>query len=361
LNLIPDRPFASRIHQPLVRLADLDLRMRLHANCARLDRRIRRGHALLAGIRWETGLSDGAPLARELIQTRALVVEQLAADAFDVMRLMNAAGPLAARARSEEDPFFAGLAGAVDADVLAMRLPYRSCRELSLEVPRFGEGERLDPDPMRQAFAVRGRWFAAPSTTSAHERLLRLQAMARDNLSYGAALLRYRFLALARSTGLKPEEVFELAMRDLGRIAGGEEWDPSSPAPVLPDRRPPARWTLGSLEAWAAGDGPVRTQHASAVWVSGSGPLTGVIPPRSHDADPGTPEILLLRHPTVEAVARANIGSIIVAMGGNRLCHAAMIARAKGLPALFGAEPYWPILRPGARLRLEADGTILAD
>ncbi|MFO7566229.1 MAG: hypothetical protein R6X02_26540 [Enhygromyxa sp.] len=60
--------------------------------------------------------------------------------------------------------------------------------------------------------------------------------------------------------------------------------------------------------------------------------------------------------PTVDAIAALPAGSLIIAAGGTALCHAALVARGRGVVGLFDAGPEVASLEPGDVVRLGRDG-----
>jgi hypothetical protein len=362
LNRVPDRPVLLRLVQSLVRLADLELRLLPGGYLSRMQKRLETSHGLLLDVPLPGTGGQVAELARMILALRGSVLEHPAADFFDVAYMMNALRIRGKDGLGRFDPFLMALGRNEASGELAMRFPYRATREYALELPRAGEAGGYDAGAMRQAYADRMRWIPQAGG-GRNDMLLRLQALARDSLSYGVALMRLGYLELGAALGTTREATFSLRQRDLEMLAAGGAL-PRTLATETPvtaaSGLPPTRMSLGDLEARAAGDTGLAQPEGRGFWVSGHGPKQGVVVGGSNDVVPvedGCP-IRVAQHPTVEDAMRAAPGTVVVALGGNRLCHAAVVLQERGIDALFGAEPYRDLLREGTRVRLAADGTV---
>jgi hypothetical protein len=290
-------------------------------------------------------------------RTLDLVTQRLAPDFLD-------AGLVASAVRGEDDPL--GQADPVlralgrgpdGVQEIAERLPYRSVREWALEHSRLGEAA-AGRSGMARAFAARDACF--PQERSARGRSGRLLALARDNLSFGVALLRMDLAAVEAALGLPVGAVHRYDWPTIGTAAEtGRAPAPTDP-PVRPDPCLPSRFTLGHLERWVAGDRDAAPGSALGFWVSGRGPIEGRVVDRDvPGAPPGETPIRVVVHPDVREMASMPEGGVVVALAGNRLSHAAQVLRDRGIPALFGAEAFRTVVQPGRRVRLEPDGRIV--
>jgi hypothetical protein len=353
------RPVRLRLLRPLLRLANLGLWLRRAAGVRRLEGRIAAGQARLleqGASRADGGRATAGALAEETRLLRELILDRLVRDVFDVGLLMGAGGMGPTAAATNADPFLAGLADPAAGSALAERFPYRSLADYALDVPRFGEREGVGETELLAAFALRDRWFqGAPSGRAAG--LRRLQALARDNLSVGVALLRLRSLELGRALGLDAERVLELRFADLRLLAQGEPPPrPAGPRSRVVERLP-ARISLEALEALAIGV-VARDDDARPSWVSGGGPVSGTVVADVAEGAGSAGGVWVVEHPTVEAALRIPPSMTLVALGGNRLCHAALVLQGRGIRALFGAAKYRSVLQPGAVVELAADGAV---
>jgi hypothetical protein len=347
-----------RLLRPAVRLANLGLRLRCAAGVRRLERNIAEGQARIleqGASRSGGGRPPASAIAAEALALRELILVRLARDVFDVGLLMGAGGMGPTAAATNADPFLAGLADPAAAPALAERFPYRSLADHALDLPRFGEREGVGETELLAAFARRERWFRSAPTGRAAG-LRRLQALARDNLSAGVALLRLRILELGRALGLDAERVLELRSVDLRTLARGEPPRPAGRRSRVVEPLP-ARISLEALEALAMGGG-IRDDDARPHWVSGGGPVSGTVVADVACGAGTAGGVWVVEHPTVEAARRIPPSMTLVALGGNRLCHAALVLQGRGIRAMFGAARYRSVLQPGAVVELAADGTV---
>ncbi|MFK8000424.1 MAG: hypothetical protein AB8H86_12560 [Polyangiales bacterium] len=109
----------------------------------------------------------------------------------------------------------------------------------------------------------------------------------------------------------------------------------------------PGSLTLAQLERYAL-DGPsglVKRAETMGVWIGAPAPGEYVV----------GDTLTLVDVPTPQRMAEAAVGQLIVARRGSRLCHGALVAKERGVPALFAVgDVGWP---PGCRVALRDDGT----
>jgi hypothetical protein len=362
LNRLPRRPVADLLLRPFAWWQRLGWRLRPSGPLDRLDAAIREAHGLLldAAGPAEPPATDVPAAWARCRRTLELVAGRAGRDFLDAGLLHGtiARGPDDAL---PADPVLAAAGRGPEAvRALAGILPYRGLREWALEQPRLGEPD-ADRRAMARAFAARDAHL--PTADAPAARAGALLARARDNLSFGVAMLRLDLAALGARIGLPEGAVFRCRREDLAAaVASGDAPVPAA-APPAPDPRLPPRFTLARLESWVAGDRDPAPDPAAAFWVSGSGPLAGRIvapaAPDVPDAGAGETPIRVVRHPEVRDVLDVPAGTVVVALAGNRLSHAAQVLRDRGIPALFGAEAFRDLLVPGRRVRLEADGRVV--
>jgi len=197
-------------------------------------------------------------------------------------------------------------------------LGFRALPDLALERPRFAE--------------IAGRVVEAPASIQAPPlpadpvaALAALRSRARTVLAVHAAGLRASLVASHDASLDIPEEV---------------------------DAAAPNTLTLAQLESWAGEGVPPRSEASGAsrgVWIGESRELERTV-------GSGAESIVVLDLPTVEVVSSLASGTVVLAAGGTALCHAALVCRQKGIPAVFGAGEAVRALAPGTRVRLRRDG-----
>lgn len=359
LNRVPRHPATDLLVRPFASWLRLGWRLWPGRPLGRLDAAIRETHALLldAAGRHESPAADVPEAWARCRRTRDLVAGRVARDFLDAGLLQGTIGR-APDAALPADPVLAAAGRGPEAvRALAGTLPYRGLREWALEQPRLGE---LDADrpAMTRAFAARDACFAAANASAT--RAGTLLALARDNLSFGVALLRLDLVALGNRFGLPEGTVFRYRWEDLTAAVTTGDLPPPTVVPTAPDPRLPPRFTLARLEAWAAGDRDLAPDASAGFWVSGTGPVTGRVVPfdGALTASDDRP-IRVVRHPEVRDVVNVPDDVVVVALAGNRLSHAAQVLRDRGIPGLFGADAFQDRLVSGRRVRLEADGRIV--
>lgn len=136
--------------------------------------------------------------------------------------------------------------------------------------------------------------------------------------------------------------------REVARLAClREDW---GPLPSVPARR--ESYSMQTLELEGIGGQAIEEarRESRGTWVSGSGPIEGQLSPT-----PSPGAIWVVPKATPELAAHWDDCAAIVCATGGMLSHLAMVARAQGKPALFGAGP---LPEGGKRVRLEASGQI---
>lgn len=320
-NRLPARPLAALLVTPFARLERALAPLRVRGLCRALDQRLRRLEAKLPGPVAD-GL-DPRALARAALDRRAALLGEPAEIACAVS-LLVADRP--GRRGADPDPLLASLACGEDPSVHG----WRGLPDLALDRPRLGVGApptHLDAGPLPEP----------PDAALAD-----LRGRVRQVLAAHAFHLRVVIVRLGeRAERAAP---FELGVRDLERLASGHDAKVPSPPEADPDA--PTEITLAGLEAWAATGSPR----------PGTGARRGAWAGAPEHVRVGVEEAVVVDAPTVEDVQRLEEGRLLVAASGSPLCHAGLVARARGARALFGAGPAVLALPEGARIEIGRDG-----
>lgn len=332
------RPYASRVPPgpstvlagPLLRVHRMLLPLRRRRLVQALDARLRPLEARLPSL--PAGGLDPAAAAGEALSRRQVLLGEPARVAVAAALLQGLEG----RPGTDPDPLLALVAQGELRRVAAAGLGWRGLPDLALERPRVGElaGTITVPESLQSP--------ALPDDPG--EAIAQLRGRARQVLAAHAAGLR---AALLQVGGDAP---FAWSVEALGQLAAHEPV--TAPTPIVEDEASaPATLTLAALEAWA-GEGrvppPPGVESRAGIWVG-----------RPEDAEAtvaGPDGLVVLGLPTAHEIGELPAGSLVLAAGGTALCHAALVARQRGLRALFGAGDAVRGLQPGERIRLKRDG-----
>jgi len=225
----------------------------------------------------------------------------------------------------------------VDMDDLARTWSFRGQPDLSLEVPRIGEGRfALEPP-------------AAPSSQHAGG----LRGRARVALAWHAWRLREAMLALGDATGRT--DVFEWSTAEIERLADSGELPPRSAEVGAPTDALPSQLDVAGLEAWVATGRPTQgSRRGEAVSLLGAPPAwEGVL----GDVGELRDGAVRLAIPDPAVIVRLEPGCQLLIAHGAELSHGALLARARGLTGFMGLGPGLLEVPEGIRLRIEADGS----
>lgn len=400
LNKVVQRPVVHALFTPLLKLRALSCRLRLGRRLDRVEGRLRDAETwLISFLEAQDPARDGPveERARRVLDLRAGLLRHAIPPQLALGFLQRAcySGDQGANPKAAQvDAVFRALGKGESLASISRSHPYRSLQDYALDRPRVAErvaeeeGGALQPRDLRDrfvdAFQARVAESAAGDETAPLDVLARLQAKARDLHSFWTAHLRVAFLELSEQLypdqGLQAKErlsVFELSTEQLREISRGDDVAslPSPSSPMTPggeQSRPASSPTLGltltlaGLERCAAGDGvDPGSLPTSAYWVCGGGDFLGevVSSPTSPVSAAGHRPVLVFERATLAELLPAvghNPGALVVVLGGNRLCHAAIILAEMRVDALFGAAEYADLLRLGARLRFGADGVVAA-
>jgi len=356
---VVDRPLRRLLGIPTLRLSRLRLRFRLGRTLVALDRDL----ATLESDLPDAGL--GVSEVQRAVDAAVLVLarrDELLGPPADIAvavtllsqfmrgRIASEAGHLEA---DETDPLFRYLAGegAGEPDWAEVRrqFPWRALPDLALERPRLNEGRAYEGPPPLEAPPLAADSLAA---------LVQLRGRARQVTAWYAVRLRRAYLELGRVTGRV--DVFNWRLEEVAALARG-----ASPPEIRKEAEPgeldyPSTLTLEALEAWAGESVPVQGEppgRASGNWIGPPRELRGVVADAG-DAGGEESPVLVLNTPTASALAAVPRGWAVVAAGGSALCHAALVARQRGIPALFCAGPGVLSFQRGQVLTIDKKGRI---
>ena len=353
-NLVSDAPVRRLLSLPIHRLGRLWLRARIGSRIAWMQSELERWQ--LEPIRIEASPSQSPrEAAEQILELRKRLVEGPGAIAVAVSLLDQAwRGKGSKTPKILGDALLSDLAAGVDSDELARRHPRRAIPDLALERPRLGETRASEPLPAPPDSPP------GASPRGIDEELAFLRGRARVLLSEYAAELRHAHLRLGRL--LQRDDVFEITEEALRELAESNV----ASSPPLPCRgrqqSVPLTVRLIDLERWAAhGEfvaGLETQRKQGGFWAGDPQPCEGVVaPPDEPWVGEGRP-VVIVDVPTVELMASIANDFVVVARAGTRLCHAAMIARERGIIALFGAGDAVLELSVGDRVRLHRSGTV---
>jgi hypothetical protein len=190
-----------------------------------------------------------------------------------------------------------------------------------------------------------------------------------------SAKLRFAYLELG--TALGNADVFGMPISAIKELAAGGKSvtvPANSPGSENARQAPAGLVSLGDLERWAGEGRPdspvaaVSRAGRTGIWIGEPVEFEGVafrpepgLSDASFDAGPvGQPVIWFLDAPDVMAIAAVPVGVPVVAASGSALCHAALVARARGVPALFQAGESTRSIVTGQRVRLTRSGRVLS-
>jgi len=353
-NLVSDVPIRQLLALPFHRWGRLLLKARMRSRLARL-RAVLDRLAKEPVARGDSSLQSPQDAARRILDLRKRIVEGPGAMAVAVALLEGAwRGKRATTPRVAGDPLLLDLAAGMDLRDVAKRHPRRAIPDLVLERPRLGEG--LGPiEAPAHAEAVPE---ASPKTID--DQLAFLRGRARVLLADYAAELRSAYLQLGRLLG--QDDVFELTEAMLENLASGNAASLPPIARGEGGQPVPLRVSLLDLERWAS-FGTVAMQAAgevsnAAFWVGDPAECECVVVHPNEAAPCEARPLVVVDVPTVDLLASVAKDVVVVARGGTRLCHAAMIARERGIAALFGAGDAVAELAPGDRVRVRKEGRV---
>ncbi|MEM9067179.1 MAG: PEP-utilizing enzyme [Myxococcota bacterium] len=340
-NRVAKRPLRAFLSEPRYRLVRRVLRFRRSSLAQRV------GEAITELERAEFSppveAADRAEAAAQAMEARRAVLE--AAPVAVAAGMLEALG---VRSSTGGDPLMEALAEGQSDDEIARRFPDRALPDLALEQPRLGEG-RAEARP--SVALPKATAESAPET---------MRGRARVELARRAHRLRGALLALGSQLHAG-DRVFDL---------GVDDWldGPLPPEEASPLEDPPAQVSVGDLEAWTVLGHPPDASIDPArrgVWIGESRLVHGCVvdapsgtAPAAETPAAETVPVRLLANPTPEALRSVPEGTFVLASGGSQLCHAALIARERGIAALFSAGPIVTELQPGDRLTIDTAGRV---
>jgi len=365
-NMLPRLLYLSMLLNPLIKTCNMFLRFRLGSVARRLAQDVQRSTRETSWQFPATTKDTGAgvkALAGHILEFQQEIIETHGLHVFQAGLLAKLA-PKAGSAGPQRspDPYFKYLSSDQKQRVPQNPYPYRAPAEYSIDHPRDYEkgiekshGQLLDP-------RFNHIKMASPSSNKAGEAIIHVQALARDNLSMAAYKLRLRYLLLGELTGLK-QSIFNCRREHLEALSRGEPLDLPAATDDSPPPGLPVKFNLMLLERWAAGDVSSLKEPNAAHWVSGKTTRSGVV---AWDVDAvilgdHPDQILVVQIPTVEIISKLPPHSCVIALGGSRLCHSAIIAREKKIHALFGASAFKDLLAEGNAVRVAENGRIKRD
>ena len=365
MNRVASRFLLNRLVRPLVRMKSRTLKLGLRRKLDALSTRIRRTQDRLIALQDTSEVrNDQGPAwrAKQMLQFREKLLNGPVRDLFDAVALRDVLGGSSGVPPSNVDPYLTSLARNDGFEDISSRFPYRGDPEYALEFPRQGEWTSNRQSLPFAAYEENRTHFVGSSTTDVATRVHLVVAGARDSLSFWIALLRRRYVELGCALEISEMGVFDLDLSVIQQIASGEIETPAKAlsVPALEDL--PIRFSLRQLERRSTGEFLSDPGKPGSYWISGGQTILGTVVPEmplQSACDYGSP-IWVVTHPSVRIVSRATPGVVVVSLGGNRLCHGAMVLREKGIAALFGAEAYQSVLRPGTRIRIDEGGRIEA-
>lgn len=352
LNKVPRHPFACFVLTPLLTMKNMELRIFYSLLIRRLQTHLLGWKRLVEPYALEKLLEDQSPseIAQSISELRQLLFEGAVRNLFDALVLVN----LLRKNKKElnRDKFLLHLAHPDKSDEEIRRFSYRSSREYSLDTPRYGESTefgKVSFEPFfeeKETVAEDGRDEFAQNHLSS----------TRDSLSFGVALLRAFYLKLAKKIDAQDDQIFDYSFDELKTLIQGEV-KPAKKTEIR-QQKLPVKFTLKALERWASGEREHQESAHDSYWVSGQRQLFGKVVDRTKKTSNGTDNIWVVEHPTVDDASAIPSDQILIAFGGNRLCHAAIILRERGISSIFQAESYRNILTEGQVVQITEDGGI---
>ncbi len=336
-NQLPARPFRAAFAAALMRVERRLVRLRAKRRIERSKSALRRLESSVGG---ESVPGSGAARFLEL---RRRFLEEPGDVALEVGLLQAALGASVEDA-ADADPLLVWLTSGADTPV-PPNLRWRAHPDLALETPRLGEHE-----------AGWQRVVSSPVHTeqgaSVAEDVAALRARVRILAATYAVQLRQSLLELDRP------DAFELGVEDLEALRAGKKVPPKESSPPASERVP-GSVTLRQLELWTAeGVAPdPNDRRDRGTWIGNARRLEEtVVATSTLDDETRAPGIVVLDVPTVDDVVSARADDVLLAAGGNALCHPALVARQRGLSALFGAGGGVFSLQAGQRVRIQPNG-----
>ncbi len=367
-NRVVNAPLRLVLTSPVERVATLLLRLRLGSRLDTLEQQLSDLEQSLPEPSRRAGLSPDAAAERVLrVRDELLTGPGPQAVAIGILtRLLTARRRWRRRlGRVDGDPFMQALAQGRSPRELADRHPLRALPDLALERPRLGEQANPQESPPSASGAPAPETAPADHPVTPATRLDRLRGRARVVMAHHAARLRFAYLDFGQA--LERDDVFTWTTEELTRLAAGEKPPPTRSTEPTPDNVP-VSVRLPALEAWVAQGVPATVAAGAAklrgVWIGEPRPILGIVVSATHltpEDVSGAVPVLLLDSPQVEEVMEAPDDFVLLAAGGSALCHAAMIARQRGVAALFGVGDEVRTLQVGDRVRLTASGRVLPE
>jgi hypothetical protein len=349
--LVSKKPLAAALRGPVLRLTSTLARLRWR----RLARRVETAMSRTAMSRPAAKPETARDAARRLLAARQQLLGAPAVHAVAtslLYQLLPAKMRAAVVSDDNEDPLVPDLANNVPD--LAFRHPERALPDLSLEQPRLGEGAAID---LRSGMARPPARQAAPRSRQRPAIAARLRSRARVALAPYAAELRRAYLDLGRLANLT--EPFEVTLSTIEAFTRGESPEPTTCAPTETIMSAP-ELSLRDLEAWCGERLPPNVPPAGgATWIGEPLDIPSVSVCLSESGGAGEAGALIVDLPTALLVASLARGTLLIARAGSALCHAALVARQRGMKALFGVGSAVEGLATGDRIRVTRSGEII--
>ena len=362
-NLVPKRPFLFIIIKPFINTTNLFLKITLKYRLLNLEKRIINSKDICIEKLKENELNNNKKtqiLAKGILSYRKELLKREAKHLFEIALIIKIYFKKKAFTQLKNmDPFLSFLAN-TNKSKNKDEFYYRSLQEFSIDLPRYGEKYLTNKKLiLRGNNDIQRISINRPDIKNKKDFILYLQALARDNFSFGVFNLRLKYLLLGKITGLK-KKIFNLNTERLIELSNGKKLKPINNPVNNNAKNLPPKFTLQDLENWSANDFLELPDKETPFWVSGGNKnLQGTIVENiSYYIKNYKTSILLLKYPLVEIIYKLPINSTVIALSGNRLCHAALIAKEKNINALFNANLYKNILNPGNIIKISKKGKI---